>query len=438
MRVVSAESVNNSQSLVLSLIGIAISVWVGLNIYNVISKEELNALLVEAEKAANATAAIYTESLKSKFRLSFSDRTANYFITQLDTMDRLPTSVLEKILELEDIFNFSYKLYCDGLSTRFNQIGEDKANKLLAYAEKQKSIGCINKEQYSFILGYCALHIGDFLYFRAQYDPLLAEKGHENDLLNLIDTAAQKYRDALYYLFRIRDIRHCGNPETYSAEERISLAILGNNIGSIYLLNRLVREGLNKEQLEEIIEAEKVAADFSTEISALYRSVYIRNLGIAYERNGQKKEAYEQYCRAFSLNHKSWKAAHCIASWYGKEIRAQFPDFPAEDTLEFEKKALEEYREKLNSYVMHVKGDKKKALVELVSKSTYWSEIKVSNCDQLIDKWLVIRYLQLYVLTKKNIYYQKVQDGINQLDYQNRIMTTEGRRRELQQYCDKA
>ena len=57
------ENINRSHSLTLSLIGIAISVWIGLNLYNVLSKEELRSLLKQAEHAAEITQRVYTEVL---------------------------------------------------------------------------------------------------------------------------------------------------------------------------------------------------------------------------------------------------------------------------------------------------------------------------------------------------------------------------------------
>lgn len=433
------ESISNSQSLILSLIGIAISVWIGLNIYNVISKEELKVLLEQAEEAANITAKVYTESLKSKFRLSFSDRTATYLITQLDSMDIFPDDVLEKVLELEDLFNFSYTLYGEELSTRFNEIGVEKAAQLVEYVEKLRTDGFINKEQEFFLRGYCALRSGDFLYFRAQYAPELRGKEKEADLEILVKETVQKYKDALYNLFRIRDIKHCGNPESYTLEERISLAILANNIGSMYLVKPGIIRKLDSAQLDEIIAAEKVAADFSTEISDLTRSVYIRNLGAAYERKGMRAEAFEQYCRAFRLNRQSWKAAHCIGSWYGKEVRRQFDGFPAEDEIGMNEpalkvNALDTYCKKLRNYALRLKANKKLDLIDLLLKSTYWYEIKAAHRDQLTDKWLVVRYSQLYILTGEEVYQMKKEESIRQLDYQNKIMMDSGVESELKRW----
>lgn len=428
VQVTVTKSVDNNESLVLALIGVAISVWVGLNIYNVLSKEELKLLLEQAEDAANITSKVYTESLKSKFRVSFSDRTANYLITQLDSMDSFPDDLLEKILELEDLFNFAYSLYCDGLSTKFNEIGVKKAEKLLAYSEEQQAAGIINKEQDFFLRGYCSLRGGDFSYFRIQYDKEL-EKNIKN-LEDLVENAAQKYKNALYYLFRIRDIRYCGKPENYTPEERISLAILANNIGSVYLVKPAILNKLAQSKLDEIIEVEKIAVDFSTEISDLTRSVYIRNLGAAYEKKDRQADAFEQYCIAFRLNQKSWKAARCIGSWYGKKLRREFPDFPGEESIGVEE--LEEYWEKLREYAkcLEPKQDEyiaegedknKDIILDLLQRSTYWNEVTAANNGGLLDKWLVIRYGQLYILTGKDTYRVKMEESKQQLKYQEEV-----------------
>ncbi len=421
------ESAYNSQSLVLSLIGIAISVWVGLNIYNVISKEELRTLLEQAEEAANITSRVYTESLKSKFRVSFANRTANYFITQLDSMDVFPDIILEKFLEIEDLFNFSYNLYGEELSTQFNQIGLEKAGQLIELAKEHRTTGNINKEQEFFLRGYCALRSGDFQYFRVQYDSDLKGAENRDKLRDLVNKSVQNYKAALYNLFRIRDIRHCGDPKNYTLEERISLSILANNIGSAFLVKKEILDELSPAQLDEIIAAQSVAVDFSAEIPGLTRSVYIRNLGAAYEKRGMKAEALEQYCKAFDLNRQSWRSAYCIGAWYGKEIHSRFAGFPAESEVGMDGTALaldklDTYCRKLRTFTSQLKAGRKEELTELLLKSTYWYEIKVAHRNQLTDKWLVVRYSQLYVLTKNEVYHLKKEESIKQLEFQNEVL----------------
>ena len=67
---------------VLSLIGMAIAVWIGLNIYNIFSQKELDELLEKSEHAGKIIERVYTEVLISKLRLSVS--TPSYLITQFE------------------------------------------------------------------------------------------------------------------------------------------------------------------------------------------------------------------------------------------------------------------------------------------------------------------------------------------------------------------
>lgn len=429
------EAIYNDQSLVLSLIGIAISVWIGLNIYNVLSREELKHLLEQAERASEITERVYTEALKSKFRVSFSDRTASYFVTQLDSIDRLSDVVLEKMLELEDLFNFSYNLYCENLSTQFNETGVEKAEALIEYAEKQRQKGFLSKEQLTFLLGYCSLREGDFLYFRIQYDKSI--KGDE--LERFVKKAVELYKKSLYNLFRIRDLRHCDNPEIYKPEERITLAILANNIGSVYLLKPQILDKLDETQLNEIIAAEKVAVLFSNEISDLVRSVYVRNLGVAYERKGEWDYAFKQYCEAFRLNRKSWKTAHCIGSWYGKRVTRMYPTFPLLPSgKEADSGKMDAYYKNLENYIARLKKADKEKISAYLLESVYWYEIKAANKDRLVDERVVVLYKQLRYLTQnergkeaENVKYRtKEKESEEKMEYQQKVLNATDKRKE--------
>lgn len=101
---IAAIRANFSQELVFSLLGVAISVWIGLNIYNVLSKEDLQALMEKTEETAEkVTEEAYTEVLISKLRLMPADRMENYLAGRFVEMDRFPCEILKQISEAHSI-----------------------------------------------------------------------------------------------------------------------------------------------------------------------------------------------------------------------------------------------------------------------------------------------------------------------------------------------
>lgn len=398
------ENIYNNQSLTLSLIGIAIAVWIGLNIYNVVSKEELNILLEQAEQAAKITQSVYTEVLKSKFRLSVHSSETAYFADQLELIDQLPAEVLQDMITLEDMFSLSYRLYANGRSTIHNERGIRFAEILSEKVEDYRKNAVLTSEQFSFLKGYISLRWGDFLYFQAQYGDYSA-----SERAALIEEAVKKYKKAVFRFFKIRDIALCTNPELYQPSERECIAYLGNNIGSAYLLSIVPAEKIN---LEEVIAAETVAITFSAEISPEVREVFVRNLGVAYERKNEMNMAFKQYCRAYRLNQNNWKTAHCIASWYRKQISRRFPQISSLLTLK---------KEQISKFS---KADKAE-LEYMLKKSAYWYKRKQTNNHGKSEENLITLYKCLYQLTNDKKYIVLSDIYQEEDDYTEEIMATD-------------
>lgn len=118
MQVAEVNTYNNI-SLMISMLGVAVSVWVGLNIYNALSKEELNELLEQAERASAIVEDVYTEVLISKLRLLPADRIENYLAGRLSNMERLPCDILKQMIFLEDKFNYAYAMYVGRASQKY-------------------------------------------------------------------------------------------------------------------------------------------------------------------------------------------------------------------------------------------------------------------------------------------------------------------------------
>ena len=165
-----------SISLMVTMLGVAVSVWVGLNIYNALSKEELNELLEQAERASEIVEDVYTEVLISKLRINPTERMENYLAGRLVTMKRLPYDILEQMILLEDKSIYAYDMYKVGRSPKYTK---EEKGALGVIKEKRKEQSALSKEQRKFLDGYIALREGDFAFFDDQYKSAKEEKDEQ-------------------------------------------------------------------------------------------------------------------------------------------------------------------------------------------------------------------------------------------------------------------
>lgn len=373
------ESAYKTQTITLSLIGIAISVWIGLNLYNVLSKEELKVLLEQAEKAAEITQKVYTEVLMSKFRMSHTDSTANFFAKKLETIDILPDIILEKLIAIEDQYSFSYKLYAGHFSTIYNNQGITQCKNLMSICEDYRNNKIINNEQYSFIKGYLYIRLGDFSFFKTQYSVNIKEIDIAIQAYSIINN----YKKALINLFGIFDFSLCTNPKYYDLYTQQCIAFIANSIGSAYLL---FVPNLTDENLKDIISAENVAINFSAEMAPTIKAVFARNLGVAYEKYLEPDKAFQQYTESYKLDKKNVNTAHCIASFYLKQIRNLFPEINNDFHIN-------------DKFINVLLPQRKEILIRMIKHAIYWFKIKQYNNNGETDKILTKLYNCLYKLT---------------------------------------
>ncbi len=329
LQAIAQEGAYQSQTLVLSLIGVAISVWIGLNLYNVLSKEELKELLDKAEKASQITEAAYTKVLTAKFWLVPSERVEPLLAARLEKLDPLPEKILEQMIAIEDTLHIVYEAYQDGVPTPYSQTGSELCGNLMTYCGTEE----LSRKQDHFLKGYLALRRGDFLYFDSEHTKKdVAEKDR------MADQILEAYSEALDELFGFSRITDCWRPECYKPEERQALAVLANSICSTYLLLKRQPEKEKETWYEAAISAGKVAEEFSGEVSLRARAIFIRNLGVAYQRSGKQDKAFSCYQRSYELDPDNGKTSYCLGSWYRRELSRHDPALP--ENLELPDEAL--------------------------------------------------------------------------------------------------
>lgn len=424
------ENIYSQESLTLSLVGVAISVWVGLNLYNVFSKEELRTLeeelqglqqeLQNLKKEAQmqltdthtATERVYTEMLKSKFRISSSSTASKYFATQLEYIDPLPSEFSERIFELEDLFQISYHLYGEGISSKDNPKGAVRAEQLKKAVEECFISSKVNFEQYKFLMGYGSWRLGDFLYYQARYNKFYTWNQRRSTALHAIG----QYKEVGWWLFSIQNIADFYNQTRANPENQDFLAYLANDIASAYI--DIIRD-LSDETLNEAIEIEKIAVEFSEDLPDKVRERFLRNLGCAYEKMNDMESALEQYKKAYKTYSGNYLCAHCIGSWYRKQALKHF--YPNLKPQELAEKKLFEIN---NEIIDQLSNAEREELIKQLNQAVYWYSVKQINNYGKMESRLVELNHFLHRLTKNCAYSQKKIEAREHEDFANEILQT--------------
>ena len=391
------ENIYNQESLTLSLVGVAISVWIGLNLYNAVTKEEMRALMDGAQAtAAEAAEQVYAEMLKSKFRMSSPNTASEYFDIQLEAIGPLPMEISQKVLELEDLFQISYRLYGEGVSSKDNDKGVSLAEKLQEKAKVGEEEGLLKSTQYRFLMGYASWRWGDFLYYQARYG-----RKNDADRNQTARCAIEQYKKVGQYLFDIQDIAELRAAAARSPEKRSFLAYLANDIGASYIdiIGDPDRGDLTQEELAKALAVEKTAVDLSSGLPNRLREMFLRNLGIAYEKSENIEAALRNYRKAYWMNPGNWRSAHCIASLYRRKALGYFHPGSTLAALRMEK------LDAIQDCQLHLLlGEDRAELMRLLKQSLYWYEVKQANFHGQAEGRLIELNAFLYRLTGDNTY----------------------------------
>lgn len=390
-------------SLLLSIVGIAISVWIGLNIYEVVAQKDLEGLINRAEDLLNQTEHVSTEILVSKLRISYKDRSAQYFAEQFEFCDILDQDILKDLISIEDIYTVAYYSYSHSAFSESYEKGFFIARDLIEKTNQLRHKNLITSMQYELILSYANLRFADFSYFSVQY----GDKLSKSDLKNKVHDIIKSYTDVLKMQFNIRSCDQFGNCSAYTETERQCLAFIANSIGSVYLLYPTYFYPDN--HLDQVVKYQLVAKNFSTSYNPEFRALFIRNLGVAYERQGNLDKAFKEYCLSYKLNPLNIKTSHCLGSLYRRKIHLAYP-FISED---LELKYLK---------ISSLPSKDKNIIQELLKRSLYWYTNEFQLGGKLMDKWIGRIYLFLFVLSKDKKYIHKRNELRAQTDYLNEVL----------------
>lgn len=308
------------------IIGIAVSVWVGLNIYLSLSKEESEKLIQKMEKeikdiekclnAVDATLKYQKGVMWQEFiNLLDSQRNENmlsaYFVYQFGRLfyeekniDNLNILLIHKLMQYENEYISMTRMYENGeKKSCYNQ-----SERLIKKYEDILNGNIVGSDMWQkTFLFYLNVHIADAKFYRNAV--CLRLSGFKNKFC-----IEQMEEVCMEYAKIFEDINDTA-PEYKDINS--AKAYIKNTMGyTLDLINQI--EGVtdeNRERREDanghMLEAVNLIEDQFFEKKARY----LRNLGLTYERLGDLDKAYNAYVRSIKedmSDYKSWTTCGSI------------------------------------------------------------------------------------------------------------------------------
>ena len=307
---------NASLELLIGLFGIIISVWVGLNIYNVMKKDDYNELLdtitkkcEEHDKIQKQVEDTYLENMELHISYLYktfdvNNNSSQYFYSMFKDVDasKLDYKFLLSATFLETIYvkitslhdrneHFKMKPHIDE--------GIRQCKEMLVWIDANgKKITYKNK-----LLGYILYRYGRMFFYQGVMQYYV--DSNSNKASDDFMTAANKLKEALKF------------------DDDISHGIdIYNTLGYIYI--KVYEWNVNDS--ETLYDREKLKEIISDALECCKKSKHetansVKNLGIAYEHTNNLKLAIENYKKAIKKNPYDYSSRICLTSAYLKRVQ---------------------------------------------------------------------------------------------------------------------
>lgn len=349
----------SSLNVLLSIIGIAVTVWIGLNIYNIVNKNELIEII---DKAHETMDVVNQNSFVSKLRNSFSNHAGLFFAEVFSNTEVLPQTLLEELIEFQDLYNNQHDDYANASLTNDTWTGIQLGKKIIKDITDEKYD--IKKQTKLFLLGYLNFCMG-----LLEYSPVQYKESQSSETVNkrIKDVVGYEKR-ALSQLFAIENVDGFNEKNTYSLNQRKVISTICNCIGSIYLVaynNEDRKKHYSQDDINESVTYMKLAVNFSDVSTNNIREIYYRNLGSAYMMYGDDNSAYRALVSAFSYNRNNPKISISFASYYINLIQKRY-----DGVIE---KGTNGITVKLDG-IESVKQSDRDIIVDNLDKALYWYE----------------------------------------------------------------
>ena len=302
----------NSLELILAVVGVAVSVWVGLNIYNALDRKELDSFAEEIKEDLKISVAQISDSESERTRKAIEEmkehsniqllltnmmsifsvnKSSEHYIDYFNNISISDWDVktVKTIIKVENVLSRIHKLTSEEKYDSIRELIDSVERELVSSEEIFKSI---DKTAY----GYYHYKLGEFNYYKGNS---FYQRRQKNEV------AKSLFRNAVEHY-------------TLASKLDSELKSIENGIGISYL--RLVELGDNEENknINEAIRNFEMVLEKRPNFTQA-----IRSLGSAYEKVGRLDDAIEQYKREIKVEPNSFFAHTCLASAYLKKIDSE-------------------------------------------------------------------------------------------------------------------
>ncbi len=433
----------------LSIIGIAIAVWAGLNIINAVTKEDLYETKQKLEKMNDKYKNIYDETQKTTISHYKALFLQELFKTEKDIFSRYfyykfsPDNDVRDVAEdLEfwsslyqieqkfvEVYNLHQSVYAE------NSVLVNKANTGIFLIEELKREKSIDTDELftesitEFKSDNLNFMIKQFLHFRkAEFN---FYKGYVK--INNIETVENFLSSAKSY-FSFAGIFDCFKNQNdiddihveipdYKGKHPEIAAYLANSIGESYskMIHQLLtsfdkfkasRDNFDPSFLEGCAQKAMFYCECAVKWAPKARETYYRNLGCAYERaeklkgeiGTRKKEVLSNYKTSLSLMIKEKSPAlytqnnvyHVILSYYERIIKQRF--------IEYDKNIFDFELEKVVEIIKNSTDDKTGLIKDLIDYTAIAEMGVLQNCHHTLRVALLgMSYTYVVLLLKSDV-----------------------------------
>ena len=337
----------NIVSVGLATVAIAVSVWVGLNIYNYLSRDEVDRLQENIKKIQVELdqSNLFLNEINNSFHelafqtlISTISRSGERYIIsaffaekirQTDLTD-LSIELINRVSIAESEYDDLTEYYEAGRLTDCYQTCDAVKNKFIGLREELNKLD--EHSKYQVLQKYIDSRVGDCLFYKNVSANRMFNSDEMREVIRLFK-GIEKYID------EDKDLQQV-NKETY-------LSYCYNTIG--YTYDQIyVRDKANEDDKEQAIKYSEESVDKPGTMAKKHLARYTRNLGLAYEHDGDLKKALEQYEKSAKLDRNDYKSWNNIASATLKLLEKRLKVSGRETVLcRFEKNAFKEYMDKL-------------------------------------------------------------------------------------------
>ncbi len=296
------DNFKTSIDFVIGLLGIVISVWVGLTIYNAVKKDELEKLAKKVDDEKESNKQIYIANLQRA--LDIEGTSSEYYSKQFYKMSEknINHQVIGNIMVIETHFHRITNYYKENNYTAILGIVDYGFDLCDDFKRKLKNFSVDHV-----IEGYFYQRRGDFHYYKA-----MSEKFTQINYKKSVESALKFYKLAIKI---DRNVNYMG--------------YMDNTLGYLYLL--LSECAQNAPKSEYLEQAKGYLLSACENKNGIYVNrgnkelyLYVKNLGCVYEKLGDFEKATEHYEQAIMLNPRDYKSRICAASLFLKKVQREW------------------------------------------------------------------------------------------------------------------